>query len=105
MRNRSPANSAASSPPVPARISRMAFFSSAASLGSSRMLDILLQRLDALLELRQTRPRPAPASRRSVALSASIASRSASSCSAARSRAILADHRPASSAYSEASFT
>ena len=37
MRNRSPAKSAASSPPVPARISRMAFFSSAESLGSSRI--------------------------------------------------------------------
>ena len=35
MRNRSPANSAASSPPVPARTSRMALFSSAASFGSS----------------------------------------------------------------------
>ena len=35
MRKRSPANSAASSPPVPARISRMALFSSAASFGSS----------------------------------------------------------------------
>ena len=35
MRNRSAANSAASSPPVPARTSRMALFSSAASLGSS----------------------------------------------------------------------
>ena len=33
MRKRSPANSAASLPPVPARISRMALFSSAASLG------------------------------------------------------------------------
>ena len=36
MRNRSPANRAASSPPVPARISRIALFSSSASLGSSR---------------------------------------------------------------------
>src|SRR5579883_875160 len=35
MRKRSAANSAASSPPVPARISRMAFFSSAASLGNN----------------------------------------------------------------------
>ena len=35
MRNRSPAKSAASSPPVPARTSRMALFSSAASLGRS----------------------------------------------------------------------
>ncbi len=37
MRSRSPANSAASSPPVPARTSRMTLFSSAASRGSSRM--------------------------------------------------------------------
>ena len=35
MRNRSPANSAASSPPVPARISRMASWSSIASFGIS----------------------------------------------------------------------
>ena len=36
MRNRSPAKSAASSPPVPARTSRMALFSSASSFGRSR---------------------------------------------------------------------
>ena len=35
IRNRSPANSAASSPPVPARISRRMFFSSFGSLGMS----------------------------------------------------------------------
>ena len=35
MRNRSAANRAASPPPVPARTSRMAFFSSASSLGRS----------------------------------------------------------------------
>ncbi len=35
MRKRSPANSAASSPPVPARTSRMALLSSAASFGSN----------------------------------------------------------------------
>ena len=37
MRNRSPANKAASSPPVPARTSRMALPSSAASFGRSAM--------------------------------------------------------------------
>ena len=35
IRNRSPANRAASSPPAPARISMMMFFSSLGSLGSS----------------------------------------------------------------------
>ena len=38
MRYRSPANSAASSPPVPARISTMTFLSSSGSRGSSRRL-------------------------------------------------------------------
>ena len=50
MRNRSAANSAASSPPVPARTSRMALRSSAASLGSSAILQLLLELLDARLE-------------------------------------------------------
>ena len=52
MRNRSPAKSAASSPPVPARISRMAFFSSASSLGSSSTPYLLAQARDALVERR-----------------------------------------------------
>ena len=38
MRNRSPAKSAASSPPVPPRISMMAFFESCGSLGMSSSL-------------------------------------------------------------------
>ena len=49
MRNRSPAKSAASSPPVPARTSRMALFSSASSLGRSssrRLLRGALHGLD-----------------------------------------------------------
>ena len=45
MRKRSAANSAASSPPVPARISRRMFFSSLGSFGSSRILQALLQPL------------------------------------------------------------
>ena len=44
MRNRSAANSAASSPPVPARISRRMFFSSFGSLGISSTLSVFSRR-------------------------------------------------------------
>ena len=45
IRNSSPANSAASSPPVPARISRMTFFSSFGSFGMSRIFSSREQRV------------------------------------------------------------
>ena len=85
MRNRSAANSAASSPPVPARTSRMALRSSASSFGSSSSLTALLelgqpalQRLQLLLgqrphlgiarlareSARDRRSRPAPCAAR-----------------------------------------
>ena len=44
MRERSAANSAASSPPAPARISRNTFLSSLGSRGSSRRLQLVLER-------------------------------------------------------------
>src|SRR5215471_6536117 len=52
MRNRSPAKSAASSPPVPARISRMTLRSSIASLGTSASLRSRSSAARFLLELR-----------------------------------------------------
>ena len=51
MRNRSPANKAASSPPVPARISRMTLRSSIASLGSSVTPQFLFERRAPRFEL------------------------------------------------------
>jgi len=54
--------SAASSPPVPARISRTTFFSSFGSFGMSKDLDLAKQRLRPGLQSNQFRPAPAPAS-------------------------------------------
>ena len=53
IRNSSPAKSAASSPPVPARISSMTFFSSFGSFGSSSTLISRLERVAAGLERAQ----------------------------------------------------
>ena len=63
MRNSSAANSAASSPPVPARISRIALRSSSSSFGSSASLTAEFELGQALAQRAAPPPRPAPSAR------------------------------------------
>src|SRR5690554_5475231 len=103
MRKRSPAKIAASSPPVPARISRIAFFSSAASLGRRSTCNSPSKpsiRSSTFSRSTSARSRIS----RSMLLSASIESRSASSASAFF-RATILPAISCNSEYSEASFT
>ena len=93
MRNRSPANSEASSPPVPARISRMTLRSSIASLGRSARRICCSSASRLASQLRASPRSPSRASRRRSRDRRCSASRSASS---ARDRAIgldRLDHR------------
>src|SRR5690554_5258335 len=103
MRKRSPAKIAASSPPVPARISRIAFFSSAASLGRRSTCNSPSKpsiRSSTFSRSTSARSRIS----RSMLLSASIESRSANSASAFF-RATILPAISCNSEYSEASFT
>ncbi len=78
MRNRSAANNAASSPPVPARTSRMALFSSAVSLGSNCTFSFFSN--SSIFG-----PRPSNSSSASAAMSLSEAGSSTSCCRSRRS--------------------
>jgi hypothetical protein len=80
MRNRSPAKSAASEPPVPARISRIALRSIGGILGQQHDFDLLLELTDPLLDRAQFTLGQFP--HFAVGRILSIASRSARSASA-----------------------